>query len=271
MKSDRYTTMLTIAGSDPSGGAGIQADIRTASLLGVHPLSTVTALTFQNTCGVSGYYPTDIRTLVAQIGTILSDIRPDAVKTGMIPSYLHAEAIGKAVKEHRLTNLVVDPVLSATSGGSISGDSLHTMEAIKEYLLPLAEIVTPNIPEAELFLGHKIQNIEDAMGACVEFAERFSCNSVLLKGGHLPMYGTCTDIFFRCDTQELIQFPHSFIPSGNLHGTGCVLSSAIASFLASGKTPAQAVAFAGKFLHDAIYNGKDRKLGHGNGPLFLFP
>lgn len=271
MKQGHYTSMLTIAGSDPSGGAGIQADIRTASLLNVYPLSVVTALTAQSTMGVDLVDAVKPETLSAQLNTLLDDIKPDSVKTGMLPSEKAVEIVAETIHKYGLEKVVVDPVLKATSGASLSGkNSSRTVSAMKDILFPLADIVTPNIPEAELLLGHSIRDVNEAMDACVEFTEKFKCRSVLLKGGHRPSGRCCTDIFFDSKTQNLIQYPHSVVESSNLHGTGCVLSSSISSYLALGKSLPQAVAFAGQFLNQAISKGKEIRLGKGNGPVYLF-
>lgn len=272
MKHGIYTTILTIAGSDPSGGAGIQADIRTASLFGLYPLSVITALTSQNTLGVREVFPVDTEIVHSQLSTILSDVSPDAVKIGMLPSAETVESVAETIHEFQLGRIVADPVLHATSGASLSGSRLaNTADAMKNLLFPKADVVTPNIPEAEIFLGHRINDINDAMDACVEFAEAFHCKSVLLKGGHLYDNGCCTDIFFDSFSGTLMQMPHSLISTTNLHGTGCVLSSSIASLLALDKPLHQAVAVAGRFLNNAIKAGKDFSLGKGNGPVYLLP
>lgn len=269
MRNGNFPTMLTIAGSDSFGGAGIQADIRTATALGVYPFSAITAVTSQNSRGIMRVDAVSDDMLLSQIESVVTDCHTDSVKIGMTPSVRHAEIIAECIRRYNLRNVVCDPVLNATSGCSLSGNSSDTFSALKNLVFPRCALLTPNVPEASFILKREIYDIEDSMRAAVDIAHKFGSEAVLLKGGHLPMGGMCVDILFVASSQKMIQLPHSLIDSRNLHGTGCVLSSAVASLLSKGKDIEQAVAFASEFLHHAIKDSANYKLGDGNGPVLI--
>ena len=217
-------TALTIAGSDSSGGAGIQADIKTMTANGVYAMSAITALTAQNTTGVTGIMEVTPDFLKEQLDCIFTDIRPDAVKTGMVSSSALIEVIAERLRFYGAENIVVDPVMVATSGARlISEDAIETL---KKELLPLATVITPNIPEAEVLSGRRVNSKEDMERVALEIYEKYGC-SVLCKGGH--SVNDANDLLY--DGQALIWFKGKRIDNPNTHGTGCTLSSAIASGL----------------------------------------
>lgn len=255
----RTHTALTIAGSDCSGGAGIQADIKTMQAHGVYAMSAITALTAQNTTGVTGIHEVPAEFVAQQIDMVFRDIRPDAVKIGMISSAETAEAIADRLKYWKAQNIVVDPVAVATSGSNLS--STEAYEAVKELLFPIAAIVTPNIPEAELITGIKINGLADMQRSAEMIAEKYCCN-VLLKGGHLK--DSADDLFYRSNGKYK-WFEGKKIYNPNTHGTGCTLSSAIASNLAKRYVCEKAVMYAKEYISRALL--PQINLGKGNGPL----
>lgn len=255
---DKQKTALTIAGSDSSGGAGIQADIKTMTCNGVYAMSAITALTAQNTTGVTGIMEVTPDFLKEQIKDVVSDIFPDAVKTGMVSSSALIKAIAESIKEFSLKNIVVDPVMVATSGAKlISDDAIETLE--KE-LLPLATVITPNIPEAEVLCGSKINSEQDMESAAKKINENFGC-AVLLKGGH--NLNDANDYLF--DGSKGTWFYGKRIDNPNTHGTGCTLSSAIASNLAKGYSLEKSVKNAKNYISNAL--SAMLNLGKGSGPL----
>ena len=257
-------TVLTIAGSDSGGGAGIQADIKTISSLGLYAASCITAVTAQNTLGVKGIEAVSPEMLSAQIEAVLEDFEVKAIKTGMIYQREHVLAIRDTLRKCRYDGpLVVDPVLVATSGDSLSGTSL--VRALQEELLPLSTLITPNIPEAELLSGIKVTSLEDMRHAAAILIRDYRVRNVLIKGGH----GTgdeMTDLLLSADGEERL-YTAGRIASNNTHGTGCTLSSAIASFLALGLELPEAVQQATTYVHRAIDAAKDLNTGHGHGSL----
>ncbi len=262
-----YKKVLTIAGSDSGGGAGIQADLKTISSLGCYGTSVITAITAQNTLGVTGIHPIPTDIIKKQLEAVLGDIGTDAVKIGMIHSEEIIKTVARALKKFRLKNVVLDPVMVATSGDKLIED--NTVDALTGYLFPLADIITPNIPEAEILTGKKIMNREDMTDSAFRLLD-YGSSSVLLKGGHLKgelLY----DIFIHKDRRDNIRIlTNKFISTNNVHGTGCTLSSAIASFMALGKDMENAVEKAIIYLQGAIQHGKDYRTGHGNGPVNHF-
>lgn len=255
---DKQKTALTIAGSDSSGGAGIQADIKTMTCNGVYAMSAITALTAQNTTGVTGIMEVTPDFLKEQIKDVVSDIFPDAVKTGMVSSSALIKAIAESIKEFSLKNIVVDPVMVATSGAKlISDDAIETLE--KE-LLPLATVITPNIPEAEVLCGSKIDSEQDMESVAKKINENFGC-AVLLKGGH--NLNDANDYLF--DGSKGTWFYGKRINNPNTHGTGCTLSSAIASNLAKGYSLEKSVKNAKDYISNAL--SAMLNLGKGSGPL----
>lgn len=251
-------TALSIAGSDSCGGAGIQADIKTMTCNGVYAMSAVTALTAQNTTGVSGIMEVTPEFLKEQIKMVVTDIFPDAVKTGMVASSQLIQVIVEAIKEYHLKNIVVDPVMVATSGAKLISD--EAINTLKTQLLPLATVITPNIPEAEVLFEQKIQSEADMETAAKAIYEKFGC-AVLLKGGH--SLNDANDYLY--DGKEGTWFHGKRIDNPNTHGTGCTLSSAIASNLAKGKSLKDSVQAAKDYISGALAAMLD--LGKGSGPM----
>lgn len=251
-------TALTIAGSDSSGGAGIQADIKTMTANGVYAMSAVTALTAQNTTGVYGILESTPEFLASQLDCIFTDIFPDAVKTGMVASTGLIEVIADKLKQYKAKNIVVDPVMVATSGSRLI--SQEAVDALKELLLPLATDLTPNIPEAEVLSGLTISGPADMEKAAQAIGEAYGC-AVLCKGGH--DLNDANDLLWRNGTCKW--FHGRRIHNPNTHGTGCTLSSAIASNLAKGCDLDTAVERAKAYLSGALAAMLD--LGAGQGPM----
>lgn len=257
---------MTIAGSDPSGGAGIQADIKTISANRCYATSAITAIVNENTVGVYGVHPVPPEFVVGQIESILTDIGTDAVKIGMLHSAELIVAVAQTLSKFNAPNIVFDPVMVATSGDSLtSGDVVSAMTL---QLFPLARIITPNIPEAETLLSRQIKTADDMKNACIDLAEMGT--SVLLKGGHLAADQPIVDILCDAETHTMLEFPSPRINTNNTHGTGCTLSSAIASQLAHGKTLTAAVAAAKDYINNAIAIGAEYSIGHGHGPVCHF-
>lgn len=249
--------VLTIAGSDSGGGAGIQADLKTFTVLGTFGMSVITAVTAQNTVGVTGVYPLTAGQVVAQLEAVLSDIGADAVKTGMLFDASIIEAVATTLKRYSVGNLVIDPVMVAKSGARLLADEAH--DALCKYLIPMAAVVTPNIPEAEQLTGVTIRTRQDMVEAGRRLLD-LGCQVALVKGGHLE--DEATDLYLTAD--ETHWFPASKIDTPNTHGTGCTFSAAIAAGLAAGLSPFQAVERAKRFITDAIAHAP--KLGRGHGP-----
>lgn len=251
-------TALTIAGSDSSGGAGIQADLKTMTAHGVYGMSAITALTAQNTTGVCGILEVDKEFLIKQLDCIFTDIFPDSVKTGMLSSSEIIRTAADKLKEYKARNIVVDPVMVATSGARlISEEAIGTL---KEKLLGLADIITPNIPEAEVLSEIKISSKEDMIRAAEIIYKSFGC-AVLCKGGH--GVSDADDLLF--DSEGYTWFLGKRINNPNTHGTGCTLSSAIASNLAGGCDMKTSVKYAKEYISKALESMLD--LGRGCGPL----
>ncbi len=251
-------TALSIAGSDSSGGAGIQADIKTMTTNGVYAMSVITTMTAQNTMGVRRILEVTPDFLKEQIDAVFEDIFPDSVKIGMVSSVQLVKVIAERLKFYNAKNIVVDPVMLATSGASlIKTDAVKTLS---EELLPIAALVTPNIPEAEVLSNLKIYNKDDMVKSAKLIKKKYGCN-VLLKGGH--NISDADDIL--CEGDTLIWFSGKRIANPNTHGTGCTLSSAIASNLAKGYNLDVSVKMAKEYVSGAIANKLD--LGRGRGPL----
>ena len=251
-------TALTIAGSDSCGGAGIQADIKTMTMNGVYAMSAITALTAQNTTGVTGIMEVTPDFLASQLDAVFTDIRPDAIKTGMVASSDLIRVIAEKLKQYDAKNIVVDPVMVATSGAKLISDD--AIETLKSELLPLALVITPNIPEAEVLSGMTIKNEEDMVSAAKVINERIGCN-VLCTGGH--QINDANDLLYR--NGGYVWFKGKRIDNPNTHGTGCTLSSAIASNLAKGEDLDCAVKNAKDYISGALAAMMD--LGKGSGPL----
>lgn len=251
-------TALTIAGSDSSGGAGIQADVKTMTAHGVFALCAVTALTAQNTTGVYDVMESTPGFLARQIDCIFEDIRPDAVKTGMLSSAPLIEVISERLRAHRAEHIVVDPVMVATSGSSLMASG--ALDALLNRLIPLAELITPNIPEAEVLSGMRIHSKQEAELCARILSERCGC-SVLIKGGH--EVNTADDYLLHQGCG--VWFHGQRIDNPNTHGTGCTLSSAIASNLAKGYALEEAVLRAKEYISGSL--NAMLNLGKGSGPL----
>ncbi len=252
-------TALTIAGSDSSGGAGIQADIKTMTANGVYAMSAITALTAQNTTGVTSIMEATPQFLAEELDCIFTDIYPDAIKTGMVSSSELIEVIADKLTGYQAKNIVVDPVMVATSGARlISEDAISTL---KSKLLPLAKVITPNIPEAEVLSEMQIKSEADMEKAAEIICNRLGC-SVLLKGGH--QLNDANDLLWQKDEQAT-WFMGKRIDNPNTHGTGCTLSSAIASNLAKGYDLKTSVKYAKNYISGALAAGLN--LGKGSGPM----
>lgn len=250
--------VLTIAGSDCSGGAGIQADIKTITAHKMYAMSAITALTAQNTTGVYGISETTPEFVGQQIDCIFSDIRPDAVKIGMVSNSKIIHMISDKLIKYHAENIVVDPVMVATSGSRLLSD--EAMEALITRLLPLATVITPNIPEAEALCGFEILSASDMIHAAEKISSLLQ-GAILIKGGHLET--TADDLLYL--TGEPHWYKSSRIDNPNTHGTGCTLSSAIACNLADGRTLVESVTNAKAYITGALLAGLN--LGQGSGPL----
>ena len=250
--------VLTIAGSDCSGGAGIQADIKTITAHKMYGMSVITALTAQNTTGVYGIEESSPEFVGQQIDCIFKDIRPDAVKIGMVSSSKIIEIIAEKLIEYKAENIVVDPVMVSTSGSKLLND--EAMNALITKLIPLARVITPNIPEAEALCDFEIKNEEDMIKAAKKISKNLK-GSVLVKGGHLV--NDAIDLLY--EDENINWFKAERIDNTNTHGTGCTLSSAIACNLADGKSLAESIENAKVYLTEALRVGLN--LGEGSGPL----
>lgn len=249
---------LTIAGSDCSGGAGIQADIKTMTLNGVYAESAITALTAQNTRGVSDILESTPEFLEKQLDMIFDDIYPDSIKVGMVSSEDLIRVIASKLKEREARNIVIDPVMVATSGAKLLADD--SIEALKDKLLPLADLLTPNIPEAEILSDIKIESIDDMIRAAKIISDKFKC-ATLIKGGH--NLNDANDYLYK--NGEGTWFYGKRIDNPNTHGTGCTLSSAIAANLAKGFSMKESIKMAKDYLSGALKDMLD--LGKGSGPM----
>jgi hydroxymethylpyrimidine/phosphomethylpyrimidine kinase len=257
----KVPTALTIAGSDSGGGAGIQADLKTFAALGVYGTSVLTAITAQNTVGVTAVHEIPTGVIAAQIEAVIGDIGADAVKTGMLSSSAIVEVVARELRRHGVERLVVDPVMIAKSGDPLLKQ--EAVEALRTRLVPLAAVVTPNIPEAEVLTGMTITSQED-MRRAAEQILGMGARGVVVKGGHLE--GPATDLFY--DGSDFHEFTAPRIDTVNTHGTGCTFASAIAAGLAQGLPVIDAVAQAKEYVTEAIR--QSFPIGQGHGPLNHF-
>jgi hydroxymethylpyrimidine kinase/phosphomethylpyrimidine kinase len=248
---------LTIAGSDSGGGAGIQADLKTFAALGVHGTSAVTAITAQNTTGVTDILELPVELVRKQIAAVVDDMGVQAAKTGMLSSAAIVTVVAEAVREYGLSLLVVDPVMIAKGGAKLLRDD--AIDALRKLLLPLASVVTPNLPEAEVLLGRPIRSLEERKQAARELVA-MGARAAVVKGGHAQ---DATDVYF--DGSQVIELHAERIDTVNTHGSGCVFSAAIAAWLARGADPFQAASEAKLFITQAIANSLE--IGHGHGPV----
>ena len=261
----RYPTVLTIAGSDSGGGAGIQADLKTFAALGCYGTSAITAVTVQNTLGVQAIHSIPAELVEAQIRAVMDDIKPAAVKVGMVHTPELASIIDGTLKSYAGVPVIFDPVMVSTSGHKLILDD--TIDALKAGLLVSADLLTPNLDEAVLLCGKRIEKLEDMLEAA-ELLIKLGCKAVLLKGGHLS--GPIThDVYLNAEGDNVV-FDATYIETRNTHGTGCTLSAAIAAELALGCSMTQAIERAKNYLSLALEHGKDVHTGRGSGPLNHF-
>ena len=265
MKTYKYPSVLTIAGFDGSGGAGIQADIKTISALGCYATSVLTALPVQNTQGVKNIFSIPLKAVAEQMETILEDIVPDAIKIGMVHTPELVEVIVEKLQEYKNIPIVFDPVMVATSGHHLIEE--ETINAIIEKLFPIADILTPNMDEAAILSKTKVATLKD-MQLAGERIKKLGCKNILLKGGHQKTEIITSLLVDESNTYHSFEF--NKIETKNTHGSGCSLSSAIASFLAQGKSMYEAVDLGQQYVYNAIRYGANTKTGKGNGPLNHF-
>lgn len=262
----KYPSVLSIAGSDCSGGAGIQADIKALSALGVYAASAVTAVTVQNTVGVRAVHPVPPAVVAGQIQAVMDDLRPDALKTGMLGGRQTISAVAACLRKYAPRHVVCDPVMVSTSGHRLMEED--AIGALTGELMPLATLVTPNLNEAEALWGRPLHSVDEMKQAAAALL-RFGCRAVLLKGGHLEGGEMCDVLQIAGES-----LPHLYrcprIDSPNTHGTGCTLSAAIAAFLALGEPLAGAVGRAKAYVTRAIEAGNGIRAGEGHGPLNHF-
>ncbi|HHW38141.1 MAG TPA: bifunctional hydroxymethylpyrimidine kinase/phosphomethylpyrimidine kinase [Bacillales bacterium] len=249
---------LTIAGSDSGGGAGILADVKTFQELGVYGMTAITAITAQNTTGVQGVYPVSIEGIAKQIDSIGTDLTPDAVKTGMLFNSEIIKVVAEKITQYQWSNLVIDPVMIAKGGSPLL--QAEAIEALKDYLLPIATVITPNIPEAEVISGIKITNLSERKEAA-KLIYNLGAKNVMIKGGH-EKTEQMIDLLF--DGNRFFQFESKRIATKNTHGTGCTFSAAITAELAKGKTVVNSISVAKNFIQAAIED--DLHIGTGHGP-----
>jgi hydroxymethylpyrimidine/phosphomethylpyrimidine kinase len=257
----RVARAMTIAGSDSGGGAGVQADLKSFAAMGVYGTSVLTAITAQNTLAVTDVMELPVSLIESQIDAVVSDIGTDAVKTGMLSSAAIIEAVAGKIKEHGLVNLVVDPVMVAKSGDKLLQD--EAVQVLRDVLVPLATLVTPNIPEAEALTGRRIADVDEAREAAINIVG-MGAKAVVVKGGHLA--GPASDIFY--DGEEFRVFTAQRISSTSTHGTGCTFASATAAGLARGMSLRDSVSQAKKYVTEAIR--RSFPMGRGHGPLNHF-
>lgn len=262
----KYNTVLTIAGSDSGGGAGIQADIKAISAMGCFASSAITAITAQNTLGVDAVHPVPLDILAAQIDAVLSDIGTDAIKIGMLHSAEVVSLVADKIEQYGITNVVLDPVMVSTSGHKLIED--NAIEIMKNRLIPLARVITPNIPEAEILSGCTI-TAQQEFPQIATLLSHNNSTSVLLKAGHLNG-DTLTDYFYNAEDGSMTLLPSKRVDTRNTHGTGCTLSSALAAALARGESLTEAAISAKRYIEQAIITGAKYDIGHGHGPVNHF-
>lgn len=268
----KYPVVLTIAGSDSCGGAGIQADIKAISATGSYASSAITAVTVQNTLGVRAVHNVPVDVISGQIEAVIEDMGVDAIKIGMLGSLQIVKAVAGTLSGFDIRNIVLDPVMVATSGDRLIDED--AVSALMGELAPLARVITPNIPEAEMLAGMKICSGEDLPAVGKILSEKLSSIkgnkiSVLMKAGHLDE-DEAVDYFFNAETGNVLPLRSSRVESWNTHGTGCTLSSAFASYLAQGLDLNSAAIRAKEYVTEAIISGADYLIGHGHGPVNHF-
>jgi hydroxymethylpyrimidine/phosphomethylpyrimidine kinase len=261
-----YRRVLTIAGSDSGGGAGIQADLKTFAALGCFGMSAITALTAQNTRGVTSIHPVPPAFVAEQIAAVLGDIGADAVKIGMLYSAELIEAVALQLERFEARNIVLDPVMVAQSGDKLLQDT--AVDALKHRLMPMADVLTPNLPEAEILSGRKLAD-EIALQSAARNLAASGCRSILIKGGH-GLQPESNDLLYLAASRRFVVLSAQRLPTQNNHGTGCTLSSAIAAHLARGSDLETAARKAKEYMQSAIRAGAGYRLGHGHGPVHHF-
>jgi hydroxymethylpyrimidine/phosphomethylpyrimidine kinase len=267
----KYYRLLTIAGSDSGGGAGIQADLKTFSALGCYGMSVISALTAQNTRSVTGIYPVSPEFIAMQIDAVMEDIGADAVKIGMLHSRDVILAVTERLKHYGSQNIVVDPVMVSTGGDKLLQD--EAVEALKTILFPIATLITPNFPEAAILLNQPVETLLGADGFELETAcknlSAFGTQAVVLKGGHGKSQ-RMLDVLYTAKNDRIRPFESTRIDTRNTHGTGCTLSAAIAAHLAKGHPLEDAVRYAKTYITGALVAGAAYQLGNGHGPVHHF-
>lgn len=268
----KYKIALTIAGSDPSGGAGLQADLKTFSALGVYGASAVVAVVDENTVGVYGVHPIPDTFVAGQIRSVVGDIGTDAVKIGMLHSSQLIHTVLSTLQEYpSVRDIVLDPVMVATSGDPLLEPD--AVETLRDTLIPYCRVITPNLPEASLLLRHNIDQLEDAAR---ELSRQVGGKvSVMLKAGHLALDSdnnipVLTDVFYNAESGRILRLTSNCVDTRNTHGTGCTLSSAIAACLAKGMPLDDAARTAKEYICAAIETGANYEIGHGHGPVHHF-
>lgn len=270
MKQEKlhYRRVLTIAGSDPSGGAGIQADLKTFAACGCYGASAIVAVVDENTVGVTDVHPIPVKFVAGQIRSVLDDIGADAVKIGMLHSAELIQTVRQTLDLYPdIRNIVLDPVMVATSGDPLLMP--EAVDSLKTTLIPRTRVITPNIPEAEILLGETIDRQSRLPDAARRLSDKCAGVSVLLKAGHLTD-NRLTDIFFNAETGDTIRLESERLNTVNTHGTGCTLSSALASHLAKGLSLTDAAIAAKNYVAAAIEAGAAYEIGHGHGPVHHF-
>ena len=260
----KYHKVLSIAGSDPSGGAGVQADLKTISSLGCYGLTVITALTSQNTLGVGTVQPVSVSLVQEQLELIFDDMGADAIKVGMLYSAELIEVVARMLRKYGAEKVVLDPVIASQSGKRLLREG--ALKPLKDQLMPLATVLTPNLPEASFLLDRSIHSLQERQRAARDLASLSP--HVLIKGGH--SIGDATDLLYLSDQDRYVQFSAPRIATQNDHGTGCTLSSAIACYLAKGMSVEEAVREAKGYITKALEAGSGYGLGKGRGPLHHF-
>ncbi|MDC5849818.1 bifunctional hydroxymethylpyrimidine kinase/phosphomethylpyrimidine kinase [Vibrio europaeus] len=263
---DTTPIVLTIAGSDSGGGAGIQADIKAISATGSYACSVITAITSQNTQGVSAIHPIPLAHIESQLDAVFTDLNVVAVKVGMLADAEIIKVVAAKIRQYQPKHLVVDPVMVATSGDLLLEQS--AISTLKQELLPLADLITPNLPEGAALIGGEVPQDEDQMGAMIESLRALGAKAVLLKGGHLEKDQNSNDLLIAQESSELLSAKR--VATKNTHGTGCTLSSAIASYLAQGNRLHKAVYLGKQYISQAIAHADKLDVGQGHGPVHHF-
>lgn len=263
---DTPPIVLTIAGSDSGGGAGIQADIKAISATGSYACSVITAITSQNTLGVSAIHPIPLEHIESQLEAVFTDLNVVAVKVGMLADARIIKVVADKIRQYKPAHLVVDPVMVATSGDLLLEQS--AISTLKEQLIPQADLITPNLPEGAALIDGTVPENEDQMGNMIEELRALGAKAVLLKGGHLEKDDNSNDLLILAQTSELLSAKR--FPTKNTHGTGCTLSSAIASYLAQGNRLHKAVYLGKQYISQAIAHADELNVGKGHGPVHHF-